>query len=113
MKVLEKKLLDERLEYFLENLCPEDVLSHLRCLCEPDKELIRCDAKNKGDTRATETLFDRLKRRGDEAFTQFVRALRKTGNAHLAMILDPYFTGKSKISFLLSSLRGLPRKVLI
>jgi hypothetical protein len=94
MRVLVKKLLVDRLEYFVENLCPEDVIPYLHCLCKPDVENIRCDTKNYGDSKATQTLFDRLGRRGDEAFPQFVRALRETGNGQLAMILDPFFRGK-------------------
>lgn len=97
MRYMENHLLREREEYFVENLCPVDLFPYLTCLSVPDKEQIECDSKQNGDSRATQTLFDRVIRRGDEAFPIFVRALRETGYDNLAMILDPHYQGIIKL----------------
>lgn len=94
MKSFETRLLLERKEHFIEDLCPLDVLPYLTCLSKPDQEKIQCTAKNDGDSRATDELFDRLIKRGREAFPMFIRALRTSGNDHLAMILDPSYQGR-------------------
>lgn len=89
-----KSLLQERQIHFIDNLCPVDLFPYLKCLTTLDKEQIECTSKQNGDSRATQTLFERLYRRGDEVFSSFVRALRESGYEHLAMILDPLYQGK-------------------
>lgn len=90
MRPYEKKILEERLKDFMEEVIPVDLLPHLSCLQQTDKEAIEATQNNKGPTTANQTLVDRLKRR-DKGFSEFVRALRKCGSEHTALLLDPYY----------------------
>ena len=93
----EKKLLTERLQYFIEEVFPCDLLPWLACLTTADKQQIQRDQDRHGDIKATETLVDRLKRRQD-GFSQFVIALRSNGSEHVAMLLDPEMKGITQLS---------------
>ena len=93
MKPENKKLLDIRLQDFVHDLAPVDILPYLSFLSNEDQEQIECDETRLGPSRATQTLVDRLKRKEDMAFDDFVRALRTTGCDHVAMLLDPQYTG--------------------
>ncbi|PFX15412.1 putative ATP-dependent RNA helicase DDX58 [Stylophora pistillata] len=93
----EKKILNERLKDFMEEVIPVDLLPYLTCLQQTDKEDIEATQNNKGPTTANQTLVDRLKRR-DKGFSHFVRALRQTGNEQTALLVDPYYLYPSKRS---------------
>ena len=95
MRPFEKKILEERLKDFMEEVIPGDLLPYLSCLQQTDKEAIEATQRNKGPTTANQTLVDRLKRR-DKGFSEFVRALRKCGSEHTALLLDPYYNYPSK-----------------
>ena len=95
MRPYEKKILEERLKDFMEEVIPGDLLPYLSCLQQTDKEAIEATQRNKGPTTANQTLVDRLKRR-DKGFSEFVRALRKCGSEHTALLLDPYYNYPSK-----------------
>ena len=95
MRPFEKKILEERLKDFMEEVIPGDLLPYLSCLQQTDKEAIEATQRNKGPTTANQTLVDRLKRR-DKGFLEFVRALRKCGSEHTALLLDPYYNYPSK-----------------
>lgn len=95
MRPYEKKILEERLKDFMEEVIPGDLLPYLSCLQQTDKEAIEATQSNKGPTTANQTLVDRLKRR-DKGFSEFVRALRKCGSEHTALLLDPYYNYPSK-----------------
>ena len=93
MKPETKALLDKRVRHFLNDLIPVEILPFLSYLTEEDKQQIKCDETNYGPSRATQTLVNRLVKKDDMAFDEFVRALRKTGCDHVAMLLDPQYTG--------------------
>ena len=95
MRPYEKKILEERLKDFMEEVIPGDLLPYLSCLQQTDKEAIEATQRNKGPTTANQTLVDRLKRRY-KGFSEFVRALRKCGSEHTALLLDPYYNYPSK-----------------
>lgn len=95
MKPLEKHILDKRLKDFMEEFIPVDLLPHLSCLLKTDKEAIEASQRNDGPTRANSVLVDRIKRR-DKGFQEFVQALRKCGNEHTALLLDPYYNYPGK-----------------
>ncbi len=66
-----------------------DVLTHIDCEC------IKAACNNYGETLATQNeLLMRLKKRGPDAFSKFVAALREAGLSHAAQLLDPTFKGK-------------------
>jgi len=96
MRQLEKQLLDKRLKDFQKEVIPDVLFPYLPCLIPEDKEEIQAKQNNHGPIKATALLVDRLKRRGDKAFPQFVQALRKCGGEHTALLLDPYYLVKGK-----------------
>jgi hypothetical protein len=66
-----------------------DVLTQIDCEC------IKAAYNNFGPTHATQNeLLMRLKKRGPDAFSKFVAALREAGLSHAAQLLDPTFKGK-------------------
>jgi len=110
---IEKKILDERLQDFHEELIPVDVLPYLSCLQKVDKEAIEAKQKNEGSTRANSELVDRIKRR--QGFQDFVQALRRCGFEHTALLLDPYYIypGKPFLSIFYDSAFTIFRAVQI
>jgi len=97
MRQLEKQLLDKRLKDFQKEVIPDVLFPYLPCLIPEDKEEIQAKQNNHGPIKATALLVDRLKRRGDKAFPQFVQALRKCGGEHTALVLDPYYLVKDDV----------------
>ena len=99
MVSLGNKILSHRLEHFVNDLIPTDLFPYLSCLSQEDKGKVLCVETNDGPSRATYTLVDRLQKKSnncDKAFREFVRALRKTGSDHVAILLDPQYAGKLK-----------------
>lgn len=100
-----KKILDERLRHFMEEVIPVDLLPYLSCLQKTDKEAIEACQRNDGPTRANYILVDRIKRR--QGFQNFVQALRTSGYDHTALLLDPYYNypGKPFLPFIINDLQ--------
>ena len=99
---LGNKILSHRLVHFVNDLIPTDLFPYLSCLSQEDKEKVLCVETNDGPSRATYTLVDRLQKKSnncDKAFREFVRALRKTGSDHVAILLDPQYAGKLKTKY--------------
>lgn len=94
-----KKLLEERLCYLQEEIVPKKLVNWIKCLQNSDKELIACTEQNEGEIKAVNVLIDRVKRRDDDGYFQLVRACRKSGHQHAAMLLDPWC--KSKFFFVI------------
>ncbi|XP_078588697.1 antiviral innate immune response receptor RIG-I-like [Branchiostoma floridae x Branchiostoma japonicum] len=61
-----------------------EMLPHLPCLSEQDKEQIEADNRSHGNTRALITLIDRVTRCGPGWYTQFLEGLRRTKHDELA-----------------------------
>lgn len=99
-----KRILDERLKYFMGEVIPVDLLPYLSCLQKIDKEAIEACQRNEGPTRANSVLVDRIKRR--QGFQDFVQALRTSGCDHTALLLDPYYNYPGK-PFLLFTIHDL------
>lgn len=95
MNSTQRQLLTERHQHFKDEVNPADLLPHLTCLMQEDRESIECILKNYGPTRALGELLDRLKRRKN-GFEQFVVALRKNNLDHVALLLDPQVEGMRK-----------------
>jgi len=87
-----RKLLTERLQYFKNEINPEEILDSLKCLIEEDRQAVESNQKNHGTISATRILIDRLQRR-NKGFEQFVVTLRDRGLAHVAQLLDPHEAG--------------------
>ena len=75
-------------------MIPDELFPFLRCLIPEDKEAIKAEQTNRGPIRATAVLVDRLKRR--HGFQDFVKALRKYGSEHTALLLDPNYNFRGK-----------------
>ena len=91
---LEKQILDQRLKDFQYEVIPDELFPFLRCLIPEDKEAIKAEQTNRGPIRATAVLVDRLKRR--HGFQDFVKALRKYGSEHTALLLNPNYNFRGK-----------------
>ena len=91
-------LIHERTKHLMKEVEPTKLLPYLN-LSNRDKEIIRCDERNNGKTKATLTLLDRLKKQngpnGRKAFDELVTALRNVGSQQSALLLDPHFKGKN------------------
>ncbi|XP_078588696.1 antiviral innate immune response receptor RIG-I-like [Branchiostoma floridae x Branchiostoma japonicum] len=61
-----------------------DMLPHLPCLSDQDKDQIEAENRNHGNTRALITLIDRVTRCGPGWYTQFLEGLRRSKYDHLA-----------------------------
>ncbi|CAH1258806.1 DDX58 [Branchiostoma lanceolatum] len=61
-----------------------EMLPHLPCLSEQDKEQIEAENRNHGNTRALITLIDRVTRCGPGWYTQFLEGLRRNKYDELA-----------------------------
>ena len=92
---LEKQILDQRLKDFQYEVIPDELFPFLRCLIPEDKEAIKAEQTNRGPIKATAVLVDRLKRR-QKGFQDFVKALRKCGSEHTALLLDPNYNFRGK-----------------
>ncbi|XP_048587741.1 antiviral innate immune response receptor RIG-I isoform X2 [Nematostella vectensis] len=90
MQPKQRELITKRLQYFQHDFRPTELLPRLTCLTEADSQQVECDENNKGATRATWTLIDKLKRR-ENGFEQFVLAVRCEGLGHIALLLDHSF----------------------
>ncbi|CAH3018864.1 unnamed protein product [Porites evermanni] len=90
MRPYEKQILDQRLKDFQYEVIPNELLPFLPCLIQEDKEVIEAEQTNRGPIKATTVLVDRLKRR-QKGFQDFVKALRKCGSEHTALLLDPNY----------------------
>jgi len=101
MKPFEKQILENRLKDFMNDVIPTELLPYLACLTQSDKEEIQATEMSRGPIKATFVLVDRLTRR-DEGFQQFVRALRRCGCQHIALMLDSHYEntceGRAEVS---------------
>jgi hypothetical protein len=88
MNPKQRQLIAERHQHFKNDVNPQDLLPHLTCLVEEDKQEIECVISRQGPIRALSTLIDRLRRRRN-GFEQFVMALRMNSLDHVALLLDP------------------------
>ena len=95
MRPYEKQILDQRLKDFQYEVIPIELLPFLPCLIQEDKEVIEAEQTNRGPIKATAVLVDRLKRR-QKGFQDFVKALRKCGSEHTALLLDPNYNFRGK-----------------
>ncbi|XP_035673076.1 antiviral innate immune response receptor RIG-I-like [Branchiostoma floridae] len=68
-----------------------EMLPHLPCLSEQDKEKIEAENRSYGNIRALITLIDRVTRCGPDWYTQFLEGLRKSKHQDLAdeLAMDP------------------------
>ena len=89
------QILDQRLKDFQYEVIPDELLPFLSCLIPEDKEVIKAEQTIHGPIKATAVLVDRLKRRHN-GFQDFVKALRKCGSEHTALLLDPNFNFRGK-----------------
>jgi hypothetical protein len=96
--VLEWKEVRSREKYIIKEIDPIKLLKILEgadVLSQIDCESITVAFKNYGATHATQSeLLHRLKKRGPNAFSKFVAALREAGLGHAAQLLDPKLQGK-------------------
>ena len=95
MRPYEKQILDQRLKDFQYEVIPDELFPYLPCLIQEDKEVIGAEQTNRGPIKATAVLVDRLKRR-QKGFQDFVKALRKNGSEHTALLLDPNYNFRGK-----------------
>ena len=89
----EWQLVREREKFLVKELSPTELSLRCPCLTDQDKEQIEADERNHGPIHASTALLQRLRRRGPEAFRQFVCALRQDGFQHTAQIIDPKHEG--------------------
>ncbi|XP_028414975.1 probable ATP-dependent RNA helicase DDX58 [Dendronephthya gigantea] len=88
----EWKNVKRRERYIREEIDPLKLLRILErdTLTKSDCENIQTACNNHGPIHATENeLLRRLEKRGPQAFSKFVKALRETGQDHAAQLLDP------------------------
>lgn len=69
-------ILDKELKELQREISDPDIMAnHLRQLTEIDKECVHTNLKSSSRTHAVHTLVSRLKKRGPDAFTEFVQVL--------------------------------------
>ncbi|XP_078669056.1 mitochondrial antiviral-signaling protein-like [Branchiostoma floridae x Branchiostoma belcheri] len=71
-----------------------EMLPHLPCLSDQDKEQIIADNRNHGNSHALLTLLDRVTRCEPGWYTQFLQGLRRNEYRGLADELEGLKTGK-------------------
>lgn len=72
-----KQILDEELKVLDQEIAnPEILVSHILVFTDMDKQRVRSEAKI-SPIHGTHELINRLQKRGEDAFPQFLKALRK------------------------------------
>ena len=97
----QEKLLQIFTPIIVGNLCPHMLVDDLyakEVISQTDKEEIECEEKTKGPTAASQMLVDRIPRKIDNWYPEFVAALRENGYGFLAdeidIIKSPCSSGK-------------------
>ena len=89
----QREIIQSNEPQLVHDIIPTDLLLYLPCLTYDDREVITVEERNQGGIKAASVLLDRLRRRGNGAFEQLVRALRDNSLRHLALLLDPHNKG--------------------
>ncbi|KXJ06356.1 uncharacterized protein LOC110235260 [Exaiptasia diaphana] len=82
----EREIIVDLLQYLTDDIIAGDMLPHLNCLTQDDKEYVLCEEKNYGYRKAAVVLIDRIQRR-QYGFQQLISALIQTGCKHLVKLI--------------------------
>ena len=82
----EREIIDKFTVDLISDVIPIEILPHLICLTEDDREQIERKQDREGSRAAVTTLLSRLKKR-EGAFKQFLEGLGQTGCRHLQKTL--------------------------
>ena len=76
---------------FIQSIQPKDLTDYLygkEVISQSDKEEIECEGKNNGPCAATQMLLNRIPRKVQNWFPEFLKALRETGHSYVADSLN-------------------------